>query len=162
MRNVWDKSFRENQNTHFRFGGFPPPFRKTCRLWDNVEKCSSVGQAATTIWRMRFACWMIRAIKTHSAYVIYFAFPLQQWSHESPFMLRYTHIDCLANILQTWSYTFQAVYIVYTLQVLSPEEASRLVNIFQFAIQNFTYLLTYLLTPWSRVLLEKLTSKLCR
>ena len=25
----------------------------------------------------------------------------------------------------------------------------------------FTYLLTYLLTPWSRVLLEKLTSKLC-
>ena len=25
-----------------------------------------------------------------------------------------------------------------------------------------TYLLTYLLTPWSRVLLEKLTSKLCR
>ena len=27
---------------------------------------------------------------------------------------------------------------------------------------HFTYLLTYLLTPWSRVLLEKLTSKLCR
>ena len=26
---------------------------------------------------------------------------------------------------------------------------------------NATYLLTYLLTPWSRVLLEKLTSKLC-
>ena len=25
-----------------------------------------------------------------------------------------------------------------------------------------THLLTYLLTPWSRVLLEKLTSKLCR
>jgi len=25
-----------------------------------------------------------------------------------------------------------------------------------------TYLLPYLLTPWSRVLLEKLTSKLCR
>jgi len=26
---------------------------------------------------------------------------------------------------------------------------------------ELTYLLTYLLTPWSRVLLEKLTSKLC-
>ena len=26
---------------------------------------------------------------------------------------------------------------------------------------NDLYLLTYLLTPWSRVLLEKLTSKLC-
>ena len=28
-------------------------------------------------------------------------------------------------------------------------------------INRLTYLLTYLLTPWSRVLLEKLTSKLC-
>jgi hypothetical protein len=28
-------------------------------------------------------------------------------------------------------------------------------------IVMFTYLLTYLLTPWSRVLLEKLTSELC-
>ena len=27
---------------------------------------------------------------------------------------------------------------------------------------TFKYMLTYLLTPWSRVLLEKLTSKLCR
>jgi len=28
-------------------------------------------------------------------------------------------------------------------------------------IYVFGYLLTYLLSPWSRVLLEKLTSKLC-
>jgi hypothetical protein len=53
-------------------------FRKTCRLWDDVEKCSSVGQATTTIGRMRFEFWMIRAIKTHSEYVILFVFPLQQ------------------------------------------------------------------------------------
>jgi hypothetical protein len=36
MRNVWDKSCRENQNTHFNSSNFF--FRKSCRLWYNVEK----------------------------------------------------------------------------------------------------------------------------
>jgi len=35
MRNVSDKSCRENQNTHFVFSNFFF-FRKSCRLWDNV------------------------------------------------------------------------------------------------------------------------------
>ena len=43
MRNVSDKSCRENQNTHFVFNNFP--FRKSCSLWDNVEKCGRAGQA---------------------------------------------------------------------------------------------------------------------
>jgi hypothetical protein len=34
-------------------------------------------------------------------------------------------------------------------------------NIFFWTRFCYNYLLTYLLTPWSRVLLEKLTSKLC-
>jgi len=33
MRNVSDKSCRENQNTHFVFRNF---FWKTCSLWENV------------------------------------------------------------------------------------------------------------------------------
>jgi hypothetical protein len=37
MRNVSDKSCRENQNTHFVFGDFFFS-RKACRLWDNVGK----------------------------------------------------------------------------------------------------------------------------
>ena len=36
----WDKSCTENQNTHFVFSNSSPPStpRKSCRLWDNVEK----------------------------------------------------------------------------------------------------------------------------
>jgi len=42
MRNVSNKSCRENPNTLFTIQFF---FRKTCRLWDNVQKCSTAGQA---------------------------------------------------------------------------------------------------------------------
>jgi hypothetical protein len=48
-----------------------------------------------TIWRMRIACWVTRAINTHSEYVIFIAFPLQQWLHERASMLRYTSIGCI-------------------------------------------------------------------
>ena len=36
MKNVSDKSYRQNQNTHFMLNNF---FWKSCCLWDNVEKC---------------------------------------------------------------------------------------------------------------------------
>jgi len=42
-RNFSDKSCTENQNTHFMFNNFF--FRKSCRLWDNVEKYCTAGQA---------------------------------------------------------------------------------------------------------------------
>jgi len=42
MRNVSHKSCRENQNSRFTFD--PPP-RKSCRLWENVEKNCRAGQA---------------------------------------------------------------------------------------------------------------------
>ena len=43
MRNVSVKSRRENQNTHFTFNSFL--FRKSCRLWDNVEKYFTARRA---------------------------------------------------------------------------------------------------------------------
>jgi hypothetical protein len=46
MRNVSDKSCRENQNTHFMFYSFFFFFRKSCRLLDNVKKYSTAGEAA--------------------------------------------------------------------------------------------------------------------
>ena len=46
---------------------------------------------------MRIACWIPKAINTHSEYVTFIAFPLQQWLHEPASMLRYTHIDYLAK-----------------------------------------------------------------
>ena len=42
MRNVTDKSCRENQNTHFVFNNF---FPKILRLWDNLEEYCRAGQA---------------------------------------------------------------------------------------------------------------------
>jgi len=41
-RNVSDKSCRENQNTHFVFNNL---FRKSCRLWERVEKYFGVGRS---------------------------------------------------------------------------------------------------------------------
>jgi hypothetical protein len=51
-----------------------------------------------TIWRMRFACWITKAIHTHTKYVILIAFPLQQWLQERVSLLRYTYIACLINL----------------------------------------------------------------
>jgi hypothetical protein len=42
MRNISDKSCRENQNTHFMSNIF---FRTSCRLLDNVEIYGTAGQA---------------------------------------------------------------------------------------------------------------------
>jgi len=49
-----------------------------------------------TIWRMRIACWVPKAINTHSEYVILIAFPLQRWSHERVTVSCYTCSACLA------------------------------------------------------------------
>ena len=43
---------------------FPP--RKSCRLWDNVEKYGRAGRPQMTIWRMRIACWITKATDTNS------------------------------------------------------------------------------------------------
>jgi hypothetical protein len=83
MRDVSNKSCRENQNTHFMLNNFF--FRKSCRLWDNVEKYG-------TIWRMRFACWIIKATGTHSEYVILITFTWQKWLRERDSMLRYSKL----------------------------------------------------------------------
>jgi hypothetical protein len=48
-----------------------------------------------TIWRMRIVCWTPKATKTFSKYVIHFAFPLQQYLHESASMLCDTYITSL-------------------------------------------------------------------
>jgi hypothetical protein len=48
-----------------------------------------------TIWRMRNACWILKATNTPSERVILIAFTLQQWLHERTLILRYTYIACL-------------------------------------------------------------------
>jgi len=44
IKNVSDKSCRENQNTHFAFSNFFF-FCKSCHVWDNVEKYGSAREA---------------------------------------------------------------------------------------------------------------------
>jgi hypothetical protein len=81
-------------------------FRKSCPLWNNVKKYGIARQATddNIIWRMRFACWIIKATDTHSAYscVIIIAFPQQQWLYEYASMLRYTYIACLVELQTIW------------------------------------------------------------
>ena len=50
-----------------------------------------------TIWQMRIASWITKATNTSSEYVIFIAFPLQQWVHNRFCMLRYTYIACIVK-----------------------------------------------------------------
>jgi hypothetical protein len=47
------------------------------------------------IWCIRIACRITKVTNTHMEYVILIDFPLQQWLHKHPSILRYTHITCL-------------------------------------------------------------------
>ena len=46
----------------------------------------------STIWRMRFACWITEATNTNSVYAMLIAFPWQQWLPEGCLIIRYTCI----------------------------------------------------------------------
>ena len=66
MRNVSD-TFAEKMKTHFMYKTISPP-RKSCRLWDNVEKYGRAGQA--TFDKAPARCMLIpTARNTHSKYV---------------------------------------------------------------------------------------------
>jgi hypothetical protein len=87
-------------------------FHKSYRLWDNVEEYSGDRGATNdvTIWRMRVACWISKAIRmyayTHAdQYVILIAFPLQQLFRERASVLRYTYI--------TWIFRFNVALSSY-------------------------------------------------
>jgi hypothetical protein len=55
------------------FSKFP---RKSCRLWDNVEKYGKARPATgdNIIRHVLFACKITKAANTHSEYVILFIF----------------------------------------------------------------------------------------
>ena len=72
--------------------------RKSCLLYDNVEKYRRAGQARMVKWSVRIACWIPKATNTHSQYLTLTAFPLQQWLHEGAWVLRYTYIGCLVCV----------------------------------------------------------------
>jgi hypothetical protein len=55
MRNVLNKSCRENQNTHFMFSIF---FSENRAVYEIMSKNMVEPERPQTVWRMRVACWM--------------------------------------------------------------------------------------------------------
>jgi len=73
MRNVSDKSWRENQDTHFMLVKFFENRAGYEITWNNVIESE---RPQMTIWPMHISCWVPKATNTHSQYVILPAFPL--------------------------------------------------------------------------------------
>jgi hypothetical protein len=75
MRNVSDKSSRENKKIKYVYVFFP----KTCRIRDNVEEPE---RRQMTIWRISTACRIPKVTNTQSEYVIR-VLPLQKYTNAS-------------------------------------------------------------------------------
>ena len=65
-------------------------FRKSRRLWDNVENYCRAGQTTEGIVAQAHRMLDNKGYKQNSEYVTLTAFPLQQWLHEPASLLRYT------------------------------------------------------------------------
>ena len=63
-------------------------------MWKNNVQLS---RPQATIWRVCIACWIPKAINTHSECIILIAFQLQQWLHKCISMLQYTYIVSLVT-----------------------------------------------------------------
>jgi hypothetical protein len=96
MRNVSDKSFKENKNTHFMFNNVPPPQKKKlCHLWDNVEKYVTAGKATDdnmACAHFTLSTWGYK--HTLSEYVILTYLLQQQWLLKCVSTLHYRDIAC--------------------------------------------------------------------
>ena len=62
---IFQIKFVEKIKTHILYSESPPP--KFCRLWKNIVQSD---RPQTTVWRLRFACCIPKAINAHSEYVI--------------------------------------------------------------------------------------------
>ena len=120
MRNVSNKSCRENQNTFCIQRLFN---RITCRLWGMVEKYGGARENAHNMayWiskrtrsqtharlhanthartHAQTHTHMLTNARTHAEkYVILIAFPQQQWLRERVSVMRYTYIACLVTLI---------------------------------------------------------------
>jgi hypothetical protein len=90
MRNVLDKSCRENKNTYFMLNNFYFANRTVCEIMSkNMVEAEATNDV--TIWRIRVACWISKTTGTriHTStllsihrhidkYVIFIAFPRKQ------------------------------------------------------------------------------------
>jgi hypothetical protein len=72
---VFQIKFVKKIKTHFTFSNCSPPppeIRAVYKMmWKNIVH---PDRPQMTAWRLRFACWMTKAINTHLEYVILIAF----------------------------------------------------------------------------------------
>jgi len=93
----------EKIKTHVLFSG--TLFRKSCRLWDDVDKYCRAGLATND--SMAHA----HCVLDRSGYVVLRAFPLQQRLHERASVLRYMYMAWLVAI-QNLSLQVDSAFIV--------------------------------------------------
>jgi len=86
MRNVSEKTVDEIKNILYSITFF---FRKSCRLWCNVEKYCRAGQVTYDNITQAHCSWKPQATNVHSECVMLIAFLLQQWLQVRASMLRY-------------------------------------------------------------------------
>ena len=91
MRNVSDKSCRENRNTFLPLLTF---FENRPVYEIILKNIVETDRPQMTIWRMRMHAGWLR-LETRSEYVVLTAFLWQQWLREPDSLLRYTYIACL-------------------------------------------------------------------
>jgi hypothetical protein len=92
MRNALDKVAETIKTLTFLFSNFLS--RKSCRIWDNVEKYGTARQTTVgnVTGRIRMSWWMTKATNTHSEYVILFLYFVDRasWGN-SGFTTNLTH-----------------------------------------------------------------------
>jgi hypothetical protein len=99
-------------------------FRKSCSLWDSVEKYGRARQVTddNVMRLMRFACWITKITVTHSEYVILIACPRQKWLRERALILRlyFQYIACLVQGFPKYV-VYLNTRIIHTSIILSQE-----------------------------------------
>jgi hypothetical protein len=61
-----------------------------------------------TVWRMGIACWIPKATNAQWDYVLFIAFPLENWLRGLASVLRYTYFAYLVCI---FFYCYQNIFI---------------------------------------------------
>jgi hypothetical protein len=98
LQNVSDISCKGNQNIHFMFSNTPPPPRN-CAVYEIMWKSIvEQGRPQMTVRCMHAACWITKATRTHSEYVVLLFYYIK-WVHECTSILGCTYITCFGSAL---------------------------------------------------------------
>jgi len=111
MKNVSDKSCRENEN---RFYVQKMSFENRAVdeiIWKNILE---LGRPQVTTWHMRILCWIPKARNIFSEYEILIAFRPQKLLYgRAPMIdLRYSYIASLVSFCITQQYTVKKQHTV--------------------------------------------------